>query len=40
MDEFELFRAQAYSGGVLSEKSSQFLHDNTLHGGRDVRTRF
>jgi len=30
MDEFELFRAQAYSGGVqLSDKSSQYLNDSS-----------
>lgn len=39
MDEFELFRAQAYSGGVisgaLSEASPHHLHENTSsHSGR------
>jgi len=35
MDEFELFRAQAYSGGVLSDRSTQYLlnnDDNSLQG--------
>ena len=47
MDEFELFRAQAYSGGVpsssaapsASEKSSQYLHENTSAAGNARRRR-
>ena len=47
MDEFELFRAQAYSGGVLSsspssssavERSPQYLHENTS-GSTSARRR-
>jgi len=51
MDEFELFRAQAYSGGIPSsplassssaaaaERSSQYLHEYTTSGSSNARRR-